>query len=81
MAKPEKTFRLGSISASVFVNTVDNQEGGQRSFRAVLLQRSYRDGGDWKTSSSFRLADLPAAIAVMQMAMNHIAPIEAEISS
>lgn len=73
--KPEKTFRMGQCSASVFVN-----KAKEREFRSVALQRRYKDGEEWKSSSNFAFSDLPHAIAVLQMAMNHIAPIEGEIT-
>lgn len=78
MPKPEKTYRIGSCSASVFVNTTSKKGADEeRSYRVVSLQRRYRDGDDWKTSTSFALADLPAAITVLQMAMNYVASHEA----
>ena len=66
--RPEVTFRIGSISASVFVNKTD---AGER--RNVTLQRSYRDGDEWKSTTSFGLGDLPTAIAVLQRAFDHVA--------
>jgi hypothetical protein len=77
--KPEKVYRIGAVSGSVFVNEVDT-EGGKRQIRNVNLQRRYRDdgSGDWKSASSFGLADLPAAITVLQMALDHVASKEAE---
>ncbi len=39
---PEKTFRIGLVSASVFVNEVDG-DGGKREIRNVNLQRRYRE--------------------------------------
>jgi hypothetical protein len=60
---------VGVASASVFVNT----DSEKRSFRTVSLQRRYKDGDSWKTSTSFTLAQLPAAVAVLQLAMHHIA--------
>ena len=80
MSKPEKTYRIGRCSASVFVNTAGEGDD-KRTFRAVSLQRRYRDGDDWKSSTSFGLADLPNAIAVMQIAMNHIATHEADVGN
>jgi hypothetical protein len=74
MNKPEKTFRIGYCSASVFLNETSDE----RQFRSVSLQRRYKDGDDWKSSSSFSLADLPHAMAVLQMAMNYLAPLEAD---
>ncbi len=77
---PEKTFRIGLVSASVFINEV-NGEGGKRQIRNVNLQRRYRDGDNWKSSSSFGLADLPNALRALQLAMQHVETIEAESQS
>ena len=41
--KPEKVFRIGAVSASVFVNEIKT-ESGTRNVRNVNLQRRYRDG-------------------------------------
>ncbi len=77
--KPEKVFRIGLVSGSVFVNEVDT-EGGKREIRNVNLQRRYRDeeSGEGKSPTSFGLADLPATITVLKMAMDHVASKEAE---
>jgi hypothetical protein len=45
------------------------------------LQRRYKEGEQWKSSSSFSLADLPNAIAVLQLAMAYLAPIEADTTA
>jgi len=71
--KPVKVFRFGSISASVFENEIDT-EGGAKSLLSVNLQRRYRDsGGQWKSNTSFTLAELPAAVEVLRRAMDYIA--------
>ncbi len=79
--KPERVFRIGSVSASVFVNEIET-EGGTRRLRNVSLQRRYRDAddGEWKSASSFGLAELPQALAAMEMAMQHVAGKEAGVS-
>ncbi len=74
---PETTFRLGNVSASVFVNEA-NGDGGKRKFRSVNVQRSYRDGDDTKFVSSFGLSDLPTAIRVLQLAQAHVEGKEAQ---
>ncbi len=74
---PETTFRLGNVSASVFVNEVDS-DGGKRKFRSVNVQRSYRDGETTKFVSSFGLSDLPTAIRVLQLAQAHVESKEAQ---
>ena len=74
---PETTFRLGNVSASVFVNEA-NGDGGKRKFRSVNVQRSYRDGDETKFVSSFGLSDLPTAIRVLQLAQAHVEGKEAQ---
>ena len=76
---PERVFRIGAISASVFVNEIDG-DGGRREIRNVNLQRRYMDGDDWKSSSSFSLADLPQAIAVLNLAQAHVQELEADVT-
>ena len=80
MNAPEKVFRIGSVSASVFVNEIDG-ENGKRQMRNVNLQRRYKDGDQWKSSTSFRLADLPNAIRVLQVALQHVETAEAEVKT
>ncbi len=81
MAQPEKTFRMGLVSASVFVNEFEVNDGKRktrRSRRNVVLQRSYKDGDDWKQTNSFGLGDLPAAIRVLELAQSHVESQEVE---
>ena len=75
--KPEKVIRFGATSASVFANEIDT-EGGKKTIRNVKLQRRYRNGdGEWKSSSSFTLADLPVAVEVLKRATDYVAQQEA----
>jgi hypothetical protein len=81
MSRPEKTFRMGAVSASVFVNEYEVGDGkskSKRSRRSVVLQRSYKDGDEWKQTSSFGLGDLPAAIRVLELAQSHVEGQEVE---
>ena len=75
---PETTFRIGLVSASVFVNEIET-DGGPKKVRNVNLQRRYKDNGDWKSSTSFGLSDLPLATRVLQLAQEHIERVEAEV--
>ena len=77
---PEKTFRIGLVSASVFANEVDG-EGGKRTIRNVNLQRRYRDGDAWKSTSSFGVADIPVAMRVLQLAQEYVEQHEVETSN
>ncbi|MCH8913395.1 MAG: hypothetical protein IIA33_07480 [Planctomycetes bacterium] len=80
MSKPEKVFRIGYVSASIFVNEIET-EGGKRTVRNVNVQRRYKDGSEWKSTSSFGLGDLPCALRVMQLALQHMETVEAEVGS
>lgn len=79
MSQPEKVFRVGAVSASVFVNEA-NSPDGSRQVRNVQLQRRYRDGDEWKSSSSFGLAELSTAIRVLELARQHVEAIEADVA-
>ena len=68
------------MSASVFVNEVET-DSGKRKLRNVNLQRRYKDDeGEWQSSSSFGLADLPQALEVLRLSLNHVAQKEAEVA-
>ena len=54
--KPVKTFRLRGVTASVFEN---KSEDNKSSFFKDSLQRSYKHGDEWKSTSSFGRDDLP----------------------
>jgi hypothetical protein len=77
--KPVKVFRIGYVSASVFVNEVET-ENGNREFHSVNVQRSYRDGDETKFISSFGLAELPQVTRALQLAQSYVERAEAETS-
>ena len=76
--KPEKVFRIGFVSASVFAHSVET-DNGSRLVRSVSVQKRYMDGEDVKYSSSFNLAELPQAIRALQLAQRYVEEQEAEI--
>ena len=69
---PERKIRIGYITATIWAN-----QNGNRVFRSVDLQRSYKDGEEWRNSSTFTLSDLPQAIEVLRLAQQHVAEQEA----
>ena len=57
MAQPEKKFKVGACSASVFANEVKTTNG-TTVMKNVVLQTAYRDkNGDFQHTTSFRLND------------------------
>lgn len=78
--KPERVFRIGYVSASIFANEAGEGDSA-RTIRSVNLQRRYRDGdGEWKSATTFGLAELPAAIEVLRLATNYLAEQEADVT-
>jgi len=58
MSKPEKKFRCGPITASVFAETrVVN--GQMVKFYSTSIDKVYKDGEQWKHTTSFAPEDLP----------------------
>ena len=75
--KPIHAFRMRGISASLFENH-SKSDGRDVVFHKVSLQRRYRDGDEWKTTTSFSRDDLPIAMLLMQRAWEFIVDVEAD---
>ena len=70
---PEKKFRAGAISATVWLNQGQSQKGETTHWRTINLQRGYKDKeGNWKSTNSLRVADIPKAILVLQKAYEEL---------
>ena len=70
---PEKKFRAGAISATVWRNKIKKKDGSEAEVRSITFQRSYKDKDDeWKTTSSMRAMDLPKAALVLNKAYEYI---------
>ena len=63
MASPVARIKIGGVSAAIFRN-----EGEKGAFHTATIERSYKDGDDWKTTNSFGTKDLAALSAVSQQA-------------
>ena len=73
--KPAKVFRLRGLSASVFENR-SKANGRTVSYFKTSLQRTYKDGDEFKTTSSLSRDDLPIAELLLKRAWAYI--LEAE---
>jgi hypothetical protein len=72
MSLPEITFRHGPCSASVFENEYE-RDGETFTVRRVAFQRRYLDkDGQWQTTSSLKVNDIPKAILVLQKAFEFL---------
>ena len=72
MSKPEITFKIGAVRASIFRNTA-MRNGKEILFPKVLLEVRYKDKtGQWKGTNSLSLNDLPKAILALQKAFEYL---------
>jgi hypothetical protein len=70
---PEKKFKAGAVTATVWKNDRQRATGETFSYHTISLDRRYKDkAGNWKTASSLQLQDLPKAALVLQEAYRYL---------
>ena len=70
---PEKKFSTGALTATVWENQGKSKEGLDVSFRTVSFQRRYMDkNGEWQSTNTLRINDLPKASLVLQKAYEYL---------
>jgi len=74
---PVQAFRLRGMSASIFENQAKSADR-TITFHKVALQRTYRDGNEWKTTTSLGRDDLPLARLLLDRAWQYILDAEAD---
>ena len=69
---PEKKFRAGAISATVW-NNQTQKDGKDVNYSTISFERGYKDKkGEWKSTSSLRVADIPKAVVVLSKAYEYL---------
>ena len=72
MTQPEKKFRAGACTASIFSNEVKTGEGTAE-IKSVSLQRTYKDKeGNFQHTASFKANDIPKAILALSKAYEYL---------
>lgn len=72
MSKPEKRFKCGPISASIWVES-KTVEGEIVKLYSININRVYKDkNDDWKYTNKFRAEDLPKVALVANEAYKYI---------
>jgi len=66
---PEKKFRAGAISATVWLNKGQPINGEPTEYRSISIERNYTNKeGKWQSTNSLRVNDLPKAGVVLSKA-------------
>ena len=69
---PEKKFSTGAIQATIWNNDIE-KDGATASFKTIVLSRRYCDKeGNWKSTNSLRVNDIPKAALVLQKAYEYL---------
>ena len=76
--RPEKVYRIGFVSASVFAREIKTDDT-TRVVRSVNVQKRYVEGNETKYTSSFGLAELGQAIRVLHLASEWVEQQEAHL--
>jgi len=79
-SKPVQTYRLHGISVSIFANPT-KVDGDDTVFHKVSIQRTYRDGDEFKTTTSFSRDDLPVVELLARRAWEWIHKTESSVDS
>lgn len=74
--RPVKVFRLRGVKVSVFENHAAGS-GQPTAFYKTAVQRIYKDGEEWKTTTSLGRDDLPVVRLLLQRAWEFILETEA----
>jgi hypothetical protein len=70
---PEKSFRAGGVSATVWKNHGKSVNGEATEYRTISIERRYTDKqGEWKSTNSMRLNDLPKAKVALDEAYKYL---------
>ena len=71
MNRPEKTFRCGPITASIWAET-KTVNGEMVKFYSISIDKAYKNGDEWKHTNSFAAEDLPKVALVANEAYKYI---------
>ncbi|HME87278.1 MAG TPA: hypothetical protein VKE88_02600 [Candidatus Nanoarchaeia archaeon] len=71
--RPEKIFSTGAVQVSVWKNESATKDGLKSDFRTINIQRRYADkNGEWKSTSTLRVNDLPKAALALNKAFEYL---------
>ena len=71
MSRPEKKFKCGPISASIWAED-KTLESGVVKFYSINITKAYKDGDNWKNTNNFNAEDLPKIALVANEAYKYI---------
>ena len=72
MAKPEEKFKCGGCEAAIFQNEIERLDKTIK-VKKVSFQKRYKNAdGDWKSTHSLDVNDIPKAILALSKAYEYL---------
>lgn len=72
--KPMKKFQAGGVSVALWTNKTTLKDGRQIETLSATLDRRYKNSdGEWHSSGSMRMNDIPKALLVLTKAYDFMA--------
>lgn len=70
---PEIKFSTGALQATVWKNELKSKTGETQEYRTISFGRRYKDkDGEWKSTNSLRVNDLPKAVVLLNKAFEYL---------
>ena len=72
-AKPEKEFKVGAVHVSIWSNPRQTGDGRMFNSQKITLERVYRENmGNFKSTNSLEINDIPKAILALKKAYEYL---------
>ena len=69
---PERKFSTGALQVTVWRNTKPMENGKVNEYKTFSFTRRYQDPtGQWKSTNSLRINDLPKAVTLLTKAYEY----------
>jgi hypothetical protein len=73
MVQPEKRFKCGACEVSIFENTITSKDGKKMRTKKASFQKRYKNAdGEWKSTNSLDVNDIPKARLVLNEAYKYL---------
>ena len=69
--KPVQVFKAGGVRAAIWENTIE-RDGKSVSVHSIQIDRTYKDGEEWKRTNRFRLNELARVELVARKAFEFL---------
>ena len=70
--KPVKKYRAGQITATIWEQQAKDKQGNEFTTHSIKVVKSYKDGDEWKETTSYNPSELVRVEAVTKKALEFV---------